>query len=147
MKLALQSTAVLVVLFGIAHTLGYPWVGHMSPENVAKLSDVFNSTRTVTQGFARTYDDTHVGFGLYISFFFAVQAILTWHLAKVAASNPALTRFIAAVFAIQYAGTVLLDFFFFFWGPIIFSAFIAAGYLISFALIRPRPPRPVAAQV
>ena len=147
MKLALRVTAVLVVLFAIAHTLGYPWVGHMSPEDVAKLSSVLNSTKTVTQGFARTYGDTHVGFGLYISFFFAVQAILTWHLAKVAASNLALTRFIAALFAIQYTGTVLLDFFYFFWGPIIFSAFIAVGYLISLALIRPRTPRPVTAQV
>lgn len=137
-SLSLKITAVLILLFAMAHTLGYPWVGRMSAENVAKLMEVFDSTKTVTQGFARTYGDTHVGFGLYIALFFVVQAIVTWRLAESAASDIALARFVTALFAIQYAGTVLLDFFYFFWGPIIFSAFIVAGYLTSFALIPSR---------
>lgn len=134
-SLALRITAILVLVFAIAHTLGYPWVGHMSAENMAKLFDVFTSTKTVTQGFARTYGDTHVGFGLYISLAFVIQAIVTWHLAKFAATAASLARFIAALFAIQYAATVLLDFLYFFWGPIVFSALIAAGYMTSFVLM------------
>lgn len=140
MKLALRITGVLVFFFAIAHTLGYPWVGDMSAENVAKLSEVFKSTKTVTQGFARTYGDTHVGFGLFISLFFAVQAVVTWRLATFAAAAATLTKFIVVLFALQYAATVLLDFFYFFWGPIIFSAIITAGYLTSLALIRPGVP-------
>jgi hypothetical protein len=146
MKLALRITAALVLFFAIAHTSGYPWVGHMSAENVAKLSEAFDSTKTVTQGFARTYGDTHVGFGLFISLFFVVQAVVTWRLATFAATAATLARFIVALFALQYAATVLLDFFYFFWGPIIFSAVITAGYLTSLVLIRPRIPGSTAAR-
>jgi hypothetical protein len=135
-SLALRITAALVFLFAAGHTSGYPWVGHMSPENVAKLSEALTSTRTVTQGFARTYGDTHVGFGLYISLFFVVQAIVTWHLAKLAPAAPTLARFIVALFAVQFAATVVLDYFYFFWGPIIFSALVTVGYLASLALMR-----------
>jgi hypothetical protein len=137
MNLSLKATAVLVLFFAIAHTLGYPWVGHMSPENVARLSEVLDLTKTITQGFARTYGDTHVGFGLFISLFFVVQALVTWRLATFAATNVALTRFIVALFALQYAATVVLDFLYFFWGPIVFSVIITTGYLASLALTRP----------
>lgn len=124
-RILLRVAAVLIFLFGVGHSLGYPWVGRASPELLAKLGEIRAMT-TVTQGFARSYWDYHVGFGLYIGLTLFALAILVWRVSSLATTEPRTARFAAALLALLYAADVVLNFRYFFWLPIIFSAVLAA---------------------
>jgi hypothetical protein len=119
----LRISAVLTLLFCLAHTLGYPWVGQLTADQLAQM-DGINTIKVATQGFARSYADFHKGFGLYISAMLLAQAVIFWRLGSLAGVEPRSARFVAALSASVFAATVALDFFYFFWGPIIFSAVI-----------------------
>lgn len=119
-RLFLRIASITVLLFGIGHTAGYPWVGEVTAEQLSQISAV-KSITAVTQGFVRSYWDFHVGFGLLISLLFLVQAIIFWRLSSFAESEPKTVRFIAAVFAAFYIATTVLNFLYFFWAPIICS--------------------------
>ena len=127
----LKITAAMILLFGIGHTAGYPWIGPVTPAQRQVLLEAFRATVTVMQGFPRTYQDTHIGFGLYISLGFAIQGVLVWRMAGHAKESPGLIRLLAAAFGIQYLATVLIDIRYFFWGPIGFSLLIAAGFIAA----------------
>ena len=129
-KTILTTAAVLILLFGIAHTLGYPWMGPVSQAQRALLIDAFSSTATVMQGFTRTYSDTHVGFGLFISVFFFTQAFLTWRLSRLVEINPGFAKLCSVLFAAQYVVTIVLETQYLFWGPIVFSSLIATAFLM-----------------
>jgi hypothetical protein len=121
----LRSASILTLLFGIGHTLGYPWTGSASPGLLAKVDEIRSMT-TVTQGFARSYWDFHVGFGLIISLTFLAQATLLWQLSSYAQTEPRSARAAAALFCGLYLAYLALDFRYFFWAPIVFCAAIAA---------------------
>jgi hypothetical protein len=91
-----------------------------------------NTITVVTQGFERSYSDFHKGFGLYIAAMLLVQAIVMWQLGSTAKTEPRTAKFVTAALACLFAGTVVLDYFFFFWGPIFFSAIIALTLGIAF---------------
>lgn len=129
----LKISAVLTLLFGIAHSLGYPWVGGLSADQLLQISGI-DSIKVMTQGFARSYSDFHKGFGFYISAMLLVQAVILWQVGSTIKAEPRTARFITAFFAALFAATVVLDCFYFFWGPIIFSAIITLTLLIAYAL-------------
>jgi hypothetical protein len=93
-----------------------------------------NTITVVTEGFERSYSDFHKGFGLYISAMLLVQAIVMWQLGSTATAEPRTAKFVTAALACLFAGTVVLDYFFFFWGPIVYSAIIALTLAIAFFL-------------
>ncbi len=81
MKVSLlyRIASVLLVLFAVGHTLGFP---ETPPE--WGVGAIVNSMQTVhfdAQGFDRTYYDFYVGFGLFVSVFLLFAAVLAWHLA------------------------------------------------------------------
>ena len=142
----LRITAAVILLFGIGHTAGYPWIGPVTPAQQQVLLQAFRSTVTVMQGFPRSYEDTHIGFGLYISLGFAIQAFIVWRLAHHAKDSPELVQLLTVAFGIQYLLTVLIDLRYFFWGPIGFSLLIAMGFIASTVRLRAqsrRAPRAV----
>lgn len=124
-KVWLRVSAVLTLLFCAAHTFGYPWVGGLSADQLAQMRGI-ETTKVMTQGFARSYSDFHIGFGFYIGAMLLAQAVILWQLGALSKSEPKTTRFVTAVFAALFVATVVLDYFYFFWGPIFFSALIAA---------------------
>jgi hypothetical protein len=121
----LRVASILTLVFGFGHTLGFPWVGTATPELLSKLAEIRAMT-TVTQGFARSYWDFHVGFGLYISLMFLAMAILFWRVGALSATEPKLARTTAAVFCGLFVADIALNFMYFFWVPITFAAAIAA---------------------
>jgi len=44
----LRISAVLTLLFCLAHTLGYPWVGQLTADQLAQM-DGINTIKVVTQ--------------------------------------------------------------------------------------------------
>ena len=132
----LKIAAVLVLLFGVGHSLGYPWLGNVTEAQQAALLNAIQANSAVTMGFMRSYADFHVGFGWTISIFFLVQAIVTWRLASLVGAQPATVRFFSALFAIQYLATLVLDFYYFFWAPIICTALVAICFLAAYLRIK-----------
>jgi hypothetical protein len=127
----LRISAVLTLFFCAAHTLGYPWVGQLSTVQLEQLAGI-DTVKAVTQGFARSYSDFHKGFGFYVSAMLLVQAVVLWQLGSMVKTEPRTAKFITALFAASFAVTALLDCFYFFWGPIIFSGVITLTLLVAF---------------
>ena len=124
-RIFLQVASILTLLFGLGHTLGFPWVGTATPELLSKLAEI-RAMATVTQGFERSYWDFHVGFGLYISLMFLAMGMLFWRVGSLSATEPKLARTTAAVFCGLFVADTALNFMYFFWLPIAFAAAIAA---------------------
>src|ERR1700722_3321546 len=121
----LRIASIVALLFGIGHTIGYPWVGDVSTQQFDQISAV-KSITAVTQGFLRSYWDFHIGFGITISLLFLVQAIIFWQLGSFGEREPKSARFVAAVFGVFYIACTAVNCMFFFWAPIICSAILSA---------------------
>jgi hypothetical protein len=132
----LKIAAVFILLFGVGHSLGYPWVGNITEAQQAALMNAIQANAAVTMGFMRSYADFHVGFGWFISIFFLVQAIVVWRLALLLGAQPAMVKFFSGLFAVQYLATLVLDYCFFFWAPIISAALVAACFLAAYLNIK-----------
>ena len=126
----LRIASITALLFGIGHTIGYPWVGEVTTEQFSEISAV-KSVTAVTQGFLRSYWDFHIGFGITISLLFFVQAVIFWQLGSFGRSEPKSARFVAAVFGVFYIACTAVDFVFFFWAPIICCAILAICLLTA----------------
>ena len=135
-KALLNVTAGLILLFGIAHTASYPWIGAVTQAQQDVLSNAFKSSVTMMQGFARSYQDTHIGFGFFISLGFATQAFVVWRLSRHAKQSPELVRLVSVAFGVQYLVSVLIEAQYLFWGPIVFSLLIAAGFIAAALQLR-----------
>jgi hypothetical protein len=132
----LRIAAVFILLFGVGHSLGYPWVGNVTEAQQTALMNAIQANAAVTMGFMRSYADFHVGFGWFISIFFLVQAIVVWRLASLLGAQPAMVKFFSGLFAIQYLAILVLDYYFFFWAPIISAALVAACFLVVYLKIK-----------
>jgi hypothetical protein len=141
----LRVASIIVLLFGIGHTIGYPWVGDVSTRQFDQISAV-RSITAVTQGFLRSYWDFHIGFGITISLLFLVQAIIFWQLGSFGQSEPKSARFVAALFGVFYIACTVVNFMFFFWAPIVCSAILSAclvaASMRATATTGPCPPGP-----
>jgi hypothetical protein len=135
-KSTLNFTAATILLFGIAHTAGYPWIGPVTQAQRDVLSNAFKSSVTMMQGFARSYEDTHIGFGFFISLCFATQAFVVWRLARHVNESPELVRLLSVTFGVQYLVSALIEAKYLFWGPIVFSLLIATGFTASVLQLR-----------
>jgi hypothetical protein len=132
----LRIAAVLILLFGVGHSLGYPWVGNVTETQQTALMNAIQANAAVTMGFMRSYADFLIGFGWIISIFFLVQAIVAWRLASLLSAQPAVVRFFSGLFAVQYLAMLVLDCYFFFWAPIISAALVAACFLSVYLSIK-----------
>jgi hypothetical protein len=75
-------------------------------------------------GFSRTYWDFYVGFGLFVSVFLLLAAVLAWQLGGLPPESLALMRGTAWTFALCFAGITVLSWKYFFIIPIVFSIVI-----------------------
>jgi hypothetical protein len=126
-----RSASILLVLFGVGHTLGF-----RKTEPEWGVDFVVASMRAVhfnAQGFNRTYYDFYTGFGLFVSVFLLFAAVLAWQLGGVRKETLALISGVKWSLAICFAGVTILSCSYFFMIPMIFSSlitlvlFLAAG--------------------
>src|SRR5438105_8957188 len=71
-----RIAAVLILLFDVGHTTGYPW---SDPKWGVDLGSM-RSTHFEIFGFSRTYWDFYIGFGLFVTVFLLLSAIVAWQL-------------------------------------------------------------------
>jgi hypothetical protein len=80
--LYVRTASVLSLLFAVGHTLG----GRMAWSPVGE-TDVLSAMRTFrfdAEGVSRTYLDFYVGFGLVLSVYLVLQAVLLWQVGGLA---------------------------------------------------------------
>jgi hypothetical protein len=115
-----RVAAVLILLFDVGHSVGCPW----SDPKWGVDTTAMRSTHFQIVGFSRTYFDFYVGFGLFVSVFLLLAAILAWQLGGLPAQTAALVRLTAWTLALCFVALTVLSWMHFFTIPIVFSALI-----------------------
>jgi len=124
-----RIAAVLILLFAIGHTIGFRQV---DPKWGA--DPVLSSMRSIhfdIQGFSRSYWDFFVGFGLFVTVFLLLAAVLTWQLGGVAAETIARMRVIVWAFPLCFAAVTVLSWRYFFAIPLVFSSLITICLILA----------------
>ena len=112
-----RIAAVLILLFDVGHTSGFPW---SDPKWGVDLGSM-RSTHFDILGSSRTYWDFYVGFGLFVTVFLLLAVVLAWQLGSLPAETLALMRGTAWAFAVCFAAITVLSWRYFFIIPIVFS--------------------------
>src|SRR3984893_10547639 len=117
-----RIAAVLLLLFGVAHTLGFR---QSDPEwGLDALLGSMRSIHFVVQGFNRTYWDIFVAAGFCVGVFYLFAAILAWQLAGLPAATFALPRGTSWALALCFAAIAVVSWRYLFILPIAFSIVI-----------------------
>jgi hypothetical protein len=133
-----RIASVLLLLFAIAHTLGFRQV---DPEwRADSLVGSMKSLHFSAQGFSRTYWDFFSGFGFFVTVFLLFAAVLSWQLGGFPPEMLARMRGPAWALAICFVAVTVLSCTYFFIAPIVSSVLIAAC-LIAAASLLPKPSR------
>lgn len=121
----LRAASILTIVHSIAHTAGgvYGAIA-LGPQQVAV--DAMKGNTFPLLGVTRSYWDFHMGFGLAITIFLLVEAIVFWLLGNLARDSDANLRPILATFLVGYVALAINSFVYFFAPPIIVELLIAA---------------------
>ena len=121
-----RIAAILLLLFAVAHTLGFR---QSDPQwGVDALLGSMRSIHFDVQGFNRTYWDLFVAAGFSVGVFYLFAAILAWQLGRLPAATLAVMRGIAWAFAFCFATITVVSWRYLFILP------IACSILITFCL-------------
>jgi len=129
-----RIAAVLLLLFEAGHTSGFPW---FDPKWGVDLGPM-QSTHFHIMGFSRTYWDFYVGFGLFVSVFLLLAAVLAWQLGRLPPESLAHMRGIGWTFALCFAAITVLSWKYFFTLPIALTVSITLC-LTAAAWLAPKP--------
>ena len=133
-----RIAAVLILLFAIGHTVGFL---QSDPKwGVDSLLLSMKSTHFHIQGFSRSYWDFFVGFGLLVTVFLLLAAVLAWQLGGVALGTLATMRGVAWAFALCFLAITVLSWRYFFAIPIGLSSLITLCLILA-AWLSAKPAR------
>lgn len=124
--LLLRIAAVLTLLFGLGHSLGWPWVGALEGADLDRTLAI-TSLRVDTFGSMRSFMDFHQGFGLIISLGFLLQTVLFWYLSGLVKTDARAARPIIALFTLYYGVNTVLTCIYFFSIPIACSLLVTVS--------------------
>ena len=122
-----RIAAVLILLFDVGHSAGYPW---SDSEWGVDLGTVQSSHFEIF-GFTRTYWDFYIGFGLFVSVFLLLAAILAWQLGNLPTQTLRAMRSTVWALSICFAVVTVLSWMYFFIIPIAFSSAITACLVLA----------------
>jgi hypothetical protein len=134
-SLLLRVAAVVTLIYCAGHTMGIPWTPVSGPQPDAVI-EAMKSTRFEVMGNMRSYWDFYIGFGLIISGFLALQAVVLWQLASLARRDAKQVRPIVAVFFASFVVNAVIAWTFFFWVALVLAA--AAAMCLGLALVSAR---------
>src|SRR6476469_3570075 len=120
-RLLYRIGAVLILLFDIGHSTGFPWSDPSWGVDTGTMRSHFQIL-----GASRSYWDFYVGFGLSVSVFLLLAAIVAWELGALSAQAPPLMRGTAWALPLCFAALTVLNCVYFFVIPIVFSGAITA---------------------
>jgi hypothetical protein len=128
--LLLRIASIISVLFATGHTLG----GRKS-WSPAGETDVLRAMKTVSyhvMGVDRTFWNFYAGFGLTLSVYLLLQAVLLWQLATIAKDEPHRVRPLVASFFLATIASGLIAWKLIFAVPVVFSGVLAACLALAY---------------
>jgi hypothetical protein len=117
-----RVAAVLLVLFGLGHTLGFR--DHEPSWGVDGVLALMHTVHFNVQGFSRSYWDLFQAAGFCVGVYYFFAAILAWQLGGLPPSTLAQMRTTAWALALSFAAIGVISWMFLFWLPIVFSVVI-----------------------
>jgi hypothetical protein len=129
----LRIAAVLTLLYCAGHTSGIPWTPYTDSE-AASVVEAMKSHSFEEQGFKGTYWDLYFGFGLIISVYLLVQAVVLWQTASLAKTDAVRVRPIVVSFLIAFVINAALSWKYFFVVPVVMASLIAICLAIALVL-------------
>jgi len=130
-----RIAAVFILLFDIGHTIGF--LQHDPSWGVDSLLASMKTIHFNIQGFSRSYWEFFVGFGLFVTVFLLLAAVVAWQLGGLAAETLARLRDIRWSLALGFVALTFLSFRYFFFLPLVFSTLIAVCLIVA-ASLKPR---------
>jgi hypothetical protein len=137
----LRVASVLSFLFFLGHSAGAPW----TPSEGGATSTVIGlmkSYRFDIMGSERTYWDFYEGFGLTVSVFLLLEAVVLWLLAKLAVKESDRLQPIILAFLVANVAQLVLVVRLFFLPPIVLSAATTLCLALALWSSRSAPTRP-----
>jgi len=131
-----RIAAVVILLFDIGHTIGF--LQHDPSWGVDSLLTSMKTIHFDIQGFSRSYWEFFVGFGLFVTVFLLLAAVVAWQLGGLPAETLARLRGMRWALALCFVALTFLSFRYFFFLPLVFSALIAVCLIVAASLqVRP----------
>jgi len=133
--LLLRSASVLTLIHAILHTVGGVFgAPEHGPDEVAVL-DLMRAQKFDFMGSLRSYGDFYMGFGLFVTVGFLLQAVLLWQLASLVKTDALKARPFMLSLLFAFVAAAALSWRFFFIAPlameIVIALMIAAAYGLS----------------
>jgi len=130
-SILLRIGSIITLLYFTGHTAGMPWTPAAGPGELPVI-EAMKTHRFETEGFARTYWDFYSGFGVIISAFLLLQAVVLWQLGSLARTGAVQVRPIVASFLVAFVVNAILVWMFFFAVPAVTAAAIAICLGLAF---------------
>ena len=122
-SLLYRVASALLVLFGLAHQLGFRQV---DPRwGVDSALGALKAAQFQVQGMTRTYWDFFSGFGFFVTVFLFFSAILAFQLASLSKGSLRSLSLVTWAFALSFVVITLLTWRYFFIAPLVFSSVVA----------------------
>jgi hypothetical protein len=134
----LRAASILTFIHAILHTIGGVF-GTPTPGPAETAFAAMKANTFPIMGVTRSYWDFYTGFGLAITIFFAIEAVIFWMLGNLVRDSKTDLRDILVVFVIGYILLASNSLRFFFYAPVIFELLIA-GCLVMAILSTKRSP-------
>jgi hypothetical protein len=119
----LRVASVLVLINGVLHTIGGVF-GHAAPGIQAETEAAMKANQFVAMWVTRTYWDYFFGYGLSLTVYLLLQAVVFWQLASLVETDGARLRPLVMSFCVACAASAVLCWRYFFAGPAVFQLVI-----------------------
>jgi hypothetical protein len=123
-SLLYKIASVLLLFLAAGHTWGFRQI---DPKwGINSMIESMKSIHFQANGADRTYWDFFVGFGLFVSVFMVLAAVIAWELSTLSTETLAAMRLSAWGFVVCFALVAYLSWRYFFAVPVVFSIAILA---------------------
>jgi hypothetical protein len=129
--LLLRIAAVITFLYFAGHTAGMPWTPAKGPGEMPVL-EAMKSHAFDADGFKRTYWDFYFGFGVIISAYLLVLAMVLWQLGSLAKTDAVRVRPMVASFFVVFIVNAFLAWKYFFALPAVMTVAISVCLALAF---------------
>jgi hypothetical protein len=134
-SLIYRAVAVLLLVYAIAHTLGFSKV-NPSWGIDAPISALKTSRFTANGTPDRTFWGFYVGFGFFCTVLLLFAAGVAWQLGSLPGDLLARLQIVSWLFAGAFVAATIVTRRYFFTAPVVFSAVITLGLIVAAALAR-----------
>lgn len=122
--LYLRIAAVLTFIHAALHTIGGMF-GGVAPGAMQTAVSAMKGNEFVAMGVTRTFWGFYMGFGLAVSVFMTVEAVVFWQLGSLAKTDALRLRPVLATFLVGFLAMAVVSYKYFFAGPVITEILIA----------------------